>query len=144
MPRQGKTPDSGYPAPDISVRLRALWRRLWGAKPDGGRAEIGSPLDRMVDVLESMPEAVAVYDGNERLQFYNSRYRDEIQSHIGDILRPGLPFETLVRESYIRGSRWKGNAKPPSDDRLNTVVAEALARHRQLPMSREKQLVDGR
>lgn len=50
---------------------------------------------QLADAIESMVDAIAVYDAQDRLVVSNSHHRKDFA---GDFVRPGIPFETLVRK----------------------------------------------
>src|SRR3546814_15138820 len=52
--------------------------------------------------LDSMSEALAFYDSEERLVLYNSRYR-ELYPGLADALVPGSRFEDIMWMGLTRG-----------------------------------------
>ena len=58
--------------------------------------------DVLADAFESLAEGVAVYDKNERLVFYNQRYK-ELLGPVGDLVRPGLHWRDLIHGCVERG-----------------------------------------
>ena len=93
---------------------------------------------RLLDAIETMTEGFALFDAEERLVIFNSRYRDEIWPQFADILRPGITFEEILRTAFARGA-WAG-----SDIDEQTLLERALARHRDVPTISEVQYPDGR
>jgi len=100
----------------------------------GERARARRQLD---DALESMADAFALYDAQDRLILCNPRY-PEFLSGIADLLVPGVRYEDLVREGVRRGL-YPGVASAQAE----TWIAEQVAAHRAGSAS-EVQLADGR
>jgi len=78
---------------------------------------------RLVTALEASSEGVALFDGDDRLVFFNDQYRRSVRA-VADALEPGLPFESLVRESVRRG------AVADADGREEDWIRWRLERHR--------------
>ncbi|WP_373088823.1 ATP-binding protein [Sneathiella sp.] len=57
----------------------------------------------LIDAIESMSDAVAVFDKNDRLVTFNNAYR-ELYTSNQDKLKPGQPFEVLLRSKVSTGS----------------------------------------
>ncbi|MCH7863957.1 MAG: CHASE domain-containing protein, partial [Proteobacteria bacterium] len=57
---------------------------------------------RFRGAIESLQESFALYDSDDRLSIYNDEF---VRLHAGvqDIIRPGMPYEELIRESVKRG-----------------------------------------
>ena len=88
------------------------------------------------DALESMADAFALYDAQDRLVLCNPRYR-EFLSLVADLLMPGTRYEDLVREGVRRGL-YRGVAPAQAE----TWIAEQIAAYR-AGTSGEVQLADG-
>ncbi|AZQ68414.1 response regulator [Silicimonas algicola] len=58
--------------------------------------------DVLADAFESLAEGVAVYDRDERLVFYNQRYK-QLLGPVGDLVRPGLHWRDLIQGCVERG-----------------------------------------
>lgn len=58
--------------------------------------------DLLRDAIESLKEGFALYDDDRRLVMFNQRYAD-MNKGIADLLKPGLDWEILMRESARRG-----------------------------------------
>ncbi|MDF2368341.1 PAS domain-containing sensor histidine kinase [Sneathiella sp.] len=56
----------------------------------------------LLDAIESMPEAVAIYDANDRLYICNNPYRERYKDII-DKVKPGIHFNDLVRHMVDLG-----------------------------------------
>jgi PAS domain S-box-containing protein len=52
---------------------------------------------KIEDVIESLSDGFALYDPEDRLVLWNTRFA-EILAHANDIMYPGIPFETLVKK----------------------------------------------
>jgi PAS domain S-box-containing protein len=94
---------------------------------------------RFLDAVESIPEAFAVFSGDERLEFFNSNYIDVVWRHIRGAVLPGAALKDLVREQACREL-----GKAPDHPDVEDVVVNALHRHRTLPSSTEMLRPDGR
>ena len=93
---------------------------------------------RLLEAIETMTEGFALFDSEERLLVFNSRYRDEIWPQLADIIRPGCTFEEILKTAFARGV-WKG-----TDVDEQTLFERARARHRDLPAISEVVYPDGR
>ncbi|GEM_PF-3360410 len=101
------------------IWLQGDWNRL----PDGGfvtvltdvtalkKAEAAARESRddamrartqLVTAIESISEGFVLWDADDRLVAFNSRYRDEY-SFAPEQLRPGISFEELLRAGVARG-----------------------------------------
>ena len=58
--------------------------------------------DLLRDAIESLKEGFALYDEDRRLVMFNRRYA-EMNKSVADLLKPGLDWEILMRESARRG-----------------------------------------
>jgi PAS domain S-box-containing protein len=88
------------------------------ARDEAGRLE-----RRLIDAIESMNDAVVLYDADDRLVLWNEQFKT-VRSRIADLLKPGARFEDLVRHNVARGG------VPAAVGRVEEWVAERLARHR--------------
>ena len=93
---------------------------------------------RLMDALESSDDAFSVFDCEDRLVAFNSRYR-QIYPTIADLVRPGVAFVDLLRASAQR-SQYLG----VSPDQVEAWVEERLAHHRHPAEHFEQHLSDGR
>lgn len=94
---------------------------------------------RFLDAVESIPEAFAVFDKDERLEFFNSNYVDVVWRHIRGAVIPGASLNDLVREQASQEQNL-----PPDHPDVEDVVVKAMHRHRTLPSSTEMLRPDGR
>lgn len=88
-----KTVASGGPQADHSLELMV----------EAARA-------RMTHAFESMADGFALYDPQDRLVVYNHKYV-ELNSHIADIIAPGLTYEEMLRVGMER-SGYETNGLP--------------------------------
>lgn len=64
------------------------------------RAEMAE--NTLLDAIESMPEAVAIFDANDRLYVCNNPYRERYKD-ILDEVKPGIHFNDLVKKMVALG-----------------------------------------
>lgn len=88
--------------------------------------------------VESMTEGFVMFDEQDRLVLCNGHYLSLLPG-MEDIIRPGVPFETLLREAVSRGliasarrtpragspRAWRTTARRASRARWNTAMAAA-------------------
>ena len=92
---------------------------------------------RLSDALESIDEGFALFDAHDRLALCNRRYR-EIYPDNADLMVPGTPFATLIRNAAERG--FVRDAAGGGEE----WIERRMAQHRD-PSGRELQaLSDGR
>lgn len=101
-------------------------------------ADLRAAQTRLVDALESSDDGFSVFDADDRLIAFNSRYL-AIYPSIADIIRPGVAFEELLRVSARRG-QYRG----VDAEQVERWVRERLDRHRHPTGSFEQLLDDGR
>ncbi|MEM9277353.1 MAG: ATP-binding protein [Pseudomonadota bacterium] len=85
--------------------------------------ETEKALNLLRDAIESLKEGFALYDDDRRLVMFNKRYA-EMNKGIADILKPGLDWEILMRETARRGiyAEAIGNEDKWVSDRLMNGV----------------------
>jgi diguanylate cyclase (GGDEF)-like protein/PAS domain S-box-containing protein len=92
---------------------------------------------RLRTVMEMLPQAVCVFDAEDRFVLWKQKYA-ELYSDIADYLRPGIPFEEILRISLA------------GDDMREVVVdkeswlADRMEKFRRPVSQEEQQLRDGR
>ncbi|MEP1200291.1 ATP-binding protein [Tateyamaria sp.] len=64
--------------------------------------DIENAQDVLRDAIESLKEGFALYDENNRLVMFNQRYA-EMNKAVSHLLKPGLEWEILMRETARRG-----------------------------------------
>jgi len=129
----------------FALHVPALWamRRLllgdWpraATLPSGliadAAANRGAITPLLARVIADLPEGIAVFDEADRLQACNGQYR-AINRDLSADLEPGIAYADLLRAELER----RGEAAS------DVVLAEALARHRNLPSRLEQQRPDG-
>lgn len=94
---------------------------------------------RLLDAVDSIPEAFAVFTEDERIDFYNKNYVDRVWPHVRGQIDSGAPLEEMVREQARREMNL-----PPHHPDVQSVVVKALERHRNLPATTEMRRPDGR
>ena len=92
---------------------------------------------RLAAALDAIDEGFVIYDAEDRLVMCNARCL-EIYPQAADLFKPGVRFETLVRESLRRG-QFAVPAEAHED-----WAAEWLRHHRLGNEQLEQQLSDGR
>lgn len=76
----------------------------------------------LVDTIESTEQAMILYDAEDRVAVFNQQFL-ALYPGLEDLLRPGVPFETLMRAIVIRGLQ----AVPAGDE--ERYLADRLAVH---------------
>lgn len=112
------------------LRMQAERRRAAVAEAEARRAH-----ERLRDAIEMLPEAIVFRDAQNRYVMWNRRYA-ELYADIADMLRPGVPYEEVLRESVRRGEHVEAIDDP--DAWLASRLAAADA------PPREQRLRDGR
>lgn len=75
------------------------------------------------EAIDCIDEGFIAFDAQERLVIVNQKFID-YHAKIADVIRPGLPFEAMIREGVKRGQF------PEAVGREDEWVAERLARFR--------------
>ncbi len=91
----------------------------------------------MIDAIEAIPDAVIIFDEEDKLVIHNSNYR-ELFSDIQDKLVPGAEFESLLRIQVERG------LVADAIGREEDWIQERLQRHRNPQEIVEQEFGDGR
>jgi class 3 adenylate cyclase/phosphoglycerate-specific signal transduction histidine kinase len=86
--------------------------------------EIRETRRRLSDAIESISEAFALYDADDRLVICNTMYRTLLYPGISDQITLGMTFEAIVRRSVERGLIKDAEHDP------ETWLTERVARHR--------------
>jgi PAS domain S-box-containing protein len=97
--------------------------------------------NRLIDAVENIPEAFAIFTADERIEFFNSNYIEKIWPQSRDLLTPGASLEEVVREAARRSLDRDGDGPSPEVDRF---VVDAMHRHRSAPSTTELRRPDGR
>jgi signal transduction histidine kinase len=109
---------------DEMARALTVFRDTAVEIEDQGLREIAQARQRLVDAIESISEGFALFDKDDRLVLCNSRYRDLLYPGLADVMKPGTPFEAIIRRAAERGLVEEARG------RLEEWVAERLASHR--------------
>ena len=91
------------------------------------------------DVLETIPDAVAAYDSDDRLIICNSAYR-ETYAASADAIVPGATFESILRRGLERGQY---SAAGPDQASQEAWLEERLAHHKNPPDQLTQRLRNG-
>ncbi|MFK7792350.1 MAG: diguanylate cyclase [Devosiaceae bacterium] len=91
------------------------------------------------DVLETMPDAVAAYDDDDRLIICNSAYL-ETYAASADAIVPGATFESILRCGLARGQYQNIGSNPA---RQEAWLAERLEHHKNPPEQLNQRLANG-
>ena len=100
------------------------------------RLEVEEARGRLVEAIESIDGGLALFDRDDRLVLWNSKYpwrHPEMQR----VPVVGLPFETVVQESIRYGAYHASHGDP------ETWLRKRLAYHRTAPSKHEQQRPDG-
>ena len=92
---------------------------------------------RLTEAIESLSEAFALFDAEDRLVLCNDRYR-EMYALVEDIIVPGVSFETIIRAGAERGNI------PEAEGRIEEWVSERIREHRNPTGPYEVQRADAR
>jgi len=92
---------------------------------------------QILEVLESLSEAFALYDADDRLVLFNNRYL-EFHADSADLIVPGARFEDILRTGAERGQYVEAVG------RVDEWVAGRMLDHNNLMGPRVQQLGDGR
>jgi two-component system cell cycle sensor histidine kinase PleC len=92
---------------------------------------------RLASAIAGLKAGIALFDENDRLVVANPTYC-QIHEIIADILVPGVPFETILRQN-VRRSRFDLGA-----DEAEAYIARRLDQHRNPGPMVDRRLNDGR
>jgi PAS domain S-box-containing protein len=120
----------------VALLLVVLRRQQALVESEGQRANLLQ--SRLVDALGSVHDAVALFDGNDRLVTFNGLYR-EFLAPVANVLKPGTSFEEILRAEAERG------VVADAEGREADWLFDMLADHTATTINgREFQLWDGR
>lgn len=79
---------------------------------------------KLSQAIENVPVGIALFDRDDRLVFFNNRYR-EMMAIMSDILEPGVTFEEMIRTMVAR--------QPVKDalDNEEAFIRERIEHHRE-------------
>ena len=92
---------------------------------------------RLIDAIESLPDAFAIFDAEDRLVLYNSQYPETYTASRAAIA-PGQSFKSILEEGLANGQY------PEAIGREDEWLAGRLAMHRNPHGAVEQMLPDGR
>ena len=93
--------------------------------------------DRFLAAAESLADGLAIYDADDRLVYFNSRYPDHAPPALRAALELGARFEDMVREASAAGGMYHPDMGPD-------FVERRLLDHRAPFEDREFRIADGR
>ena len=93
--------------------------------------------DRFLAAAESLVDGLAIYDADDRLVYFNSRYPDHAPPALRAALKLGARFEDMVREAIAAGGMYH-------PDMGADFVERRLNDHRAPTEDREFRIADGR
>jgi PAS domain S-box-containing protein len=93
--------------------------------------------DRFLAAAESLADGLAIYDVDDRLVYFNSRYPDHAPPALRAALKLGARFEDMVREASAAGGMYHPDMGPD-------FVERRLLDHRAPFEDREFRIADGR
>lgn len=88
------------------------------------KSDVELAREMLADAIESFSEGFALYDEDHRLVMCNSHYR-EMNAVVRDIIRPGVEWSEILRESLRRG------AVPDAIGREDAWLNERIPSHAQ-------------
>ena len=101
--------------------------------------EIREGRRRLTVAIESISEAISLYDGEDRLVVCNNKYRTLLYPGDASVeISPGMTFESIVRRAAERGY------VRDADGRVEEWVRERMARRREPSGPHVQQRSDGR
>ncbi len=100
-------------------------------------AELEKTRRQLVDAIEALTDAFAIFDAEDKLVICNEKYL-EYYKKSGDLIVPGVDFEEIVRASVGRGLYIEAIG------REEEWVQARLERHRNPQLPHEQELDDGR
>jgi diguanylate cyclase (GGDEF)-like protein/PAS domain S-box-containing protein len=93
--------------------------------------------NRLFDAIEAAPDGFVYFDSDDRLALCNSKYKEFFQDS-ADLLQPGTPFETIIRESVAR------DIFPDARGQEEEWIQKRLAAHRNPEGTFQQTFADGR
>lgn len=100
-------------------------------------AQVEAAHKLLEEVVEMMPQAVCVFDSQDRYVLWNRRYA-ELYPEIADSLRAGIAFADILRISFASGRM------PEKADDFEAWLSQRLNKHAQPSWREEQELKDGR
>lgn len=101
-------------------------------------AQLRATQQLLTNALESSDDAFSLFDADDQLLLFNSRYRT-LYPTIANLIQPGVTFTDLLRTSALRG-QYLGVGPEQADE----WVRQRLSRHDAATGTFEQKLTDGR
>jgi diguanylate cyclase (GGDEF)-like protein/PAS domain S-box-containing protein len=122
---------------DITEQKQAE-KAVAAARAEAERAELEARTAhaRLLEAFEAVPEALVLFDAEDRYVLWNRRYGEMYPHHNG--IRKGMQFEESLRLGMSQGQH------PEAKGREEEWLAKRMALHGQTHSSHEQQLADGR
>src|ERR1035437_4174763 len=99
--------------------------------------EIGEARARLTDAIETISEGFSLYDADDKLVIFNSKYKTLFSAH-ADVIEPGTTFETIARTAAERGKI------DNTDGSHEAWMAERTAQHKAPTSAHIQHRSDGR
>ncbi len=99
--------------------------------------EIAEARTRLTDAIETISEGFSLYDADDKLVVFNSKYKNNFAAH-SDIIKAGTSFETIARTAAERGKI------DDTDGDLDAWLAEKIAQHKASSGTHIQHRSDGR
>ena len=99
--------------------------------------EIAEARARLTDAIETISEGFALYDADDKLVIFNSKYKNNFAAH-ADVIKVGTSFETIVRTAAEREKIVDAGTS------LEAWLAERIAQHRAPSSTHIQHRSDGR
>ena len=116
--------------------MTTVW--IEGTEQDSTAERAASDADlRLRYMVEMLPQAVCVFDADDRYVLWNQRYA-ELYAEVADHLRPGIAFEEILKISLASGDIQEVVSDP------EVWLKGRMARFRRQVSQEEHQLRDGR
>lgn len=131
---------AGKPSGYVSIRFDISEQKRIEATL---HAEVGARRDAetlLLDVIETVPDAIVAYDQNDQLLIFNSAYREFYPLDEGD-MKKGAKFEDILTKAVDKGLFVLRNDTPQAKKAL---VAARLRDHKNPSKIQFQQLSDGR
>ncbi len=99
--------------------------------------EIAEARTRLTDAIEAISEGFSLYDADDKLVIFNSKYKKNFATH-ADIIKAGTTFETIARTAAERGEI------DDTDAGVEAWLAKRIAQHRASSSTHIQHRSDGR
>ncbi len=120
----------------IGLTLRPQKNDALASQAHLALAEARLAHNRLRDIIDMLPQAVCVFDAQDRYVLWNRKYA-ETYPEIADLLEPGVAFADILRASISSGDMRE------SVEDSEKWLAQRLAKHALMGSQEEQQLRDG-